>query len=266
MPASRSWPAAVWVMTARTVRFSSDWPMTSRCPAARSGLIEASVPGHALQQQSHAAEPADTREDQPGADESRQQKQPGRQSVAQQHAQQHQAAGGDHYLPLQLQRLGRILLHLQTGRLPGLDAPFEHVGLAADAAGQSGLVHAGTLAAPTVENDRLASGQIGAGSTQLIYRKVARTADTFPGVLIRTADIHQYRPGVQQLPGRLRRNGLQRHQYSLPWCQGQNISFRVPSKRSTLDRKSTRLNSSHVRISYAVFCLKKKKQHNTRSN
>src|SRR5690606_41927283 len=26
----------------------------------------------------------------------------------------------------------------------------------------------------------------------------------------------------------------------------------------TLDRKSTRLNSSHVKISYAVFCLKKK--------
>src|SRR5215813_12343896 len=29
--------------------------------------------------------------------------------------------------------------------------------------------------------------------------------------------------------------------------------------RPTRDRKSTRLNSSHVRISYAVFCLKKKK-------
>src|SRR3989442_8253229 len=28
-----------------------------------------------------------------------------------------------------------------------------------------------------------------------------------------------------------------------------------------LDRKSTRLNSSHVRISYAVFCLKKKNRH-----
>src|SRR5690554_6986285 len=27
-----------------------------------------------------------------------------------------------------------------------------------------------------------------------------------------------------------------------------------------VDRKSTRLNSSHVRISYAVFCLKKKKR------
>ena len=29
---------------------------------------------------------------------------------------------------------------------------------------------------------------------------------------------------------------------------------------ATGDRKSTRLNSSHVRISYAVFCLKKKKK------
>src|SRR4051812_49879183 len=28
------------------------------------------------------------------------------------------------------------------------------------------------------------------------------------------------------------------------------------------DRKSTRLNSSHMSISYAVFCLKKKKKHN----
>src|SRR3712207_7179118 len=30
-----------------------------------------------------------------------------------------------------------------------------------------------------------------------------------------------------------------------------------------LDRKSTRLNSSHANISYAVFCLKKKKTHYT---
>src|SRR5207249_10537718 len=30
--------------------------------------------------------------------------------------------------------------------------------------------------------------------------------------------------------------------------------------RRSLDRKSTRLNSSHVSISYAVFCLKKKKE------
>src|SRR3989442_10580663 len=33
----------------------------------------------------------------------------------------------------------------------------------------------------------------------------------------------------------------------------------VQAVTRALDRKSTRLNSSHVRISYAVFCLKKKK-------
>src|SRR5690554_7674824 len=33
-----------------------------------------------------------------------------------------------------------------------------------------------------------------------------------------------------------------------------------------VDRKSTRLNSSHVRISYAVFCLKKKKKTNMKMN
>src|SRR2546422_7505974 len=33
------------------------------------------------------------------------------------------------------------------------------------------------------------------------------------------------------------------------------------SSHSHLDRKSTRLNSSHGYISYAVFCLKKKKKH-----
>src|SRR3989442_6020845 len=32
-----------------------------------------------------------------------------------------------------------------------------------------------------------------------------------------------------------------------------------PAHDRAADRKSTRLNSSHVRISYAVFCLKKKK-------
>src|SRR5690625_6477648 len=40
-------------------------------------------------------------------------------------------------------------------------------------------------------------------------------------------------------------------------------SFAITFPLSTLDRKSTRLNSSHVAISYAVFCLKKKKKNNT---
>src|SRR5690606_41901255 len=36
----------------------------------------------------------------------------------------------------------------------------------------------------------------------------------------------------------------------------------VEEDRSQQDRKSTRLNSSHVKISYAVFCLKKKTKQN----
>src|SRR5690554_7013589 len=43
----------------------------------------------------------------------------------------------------------------------------------------------------------------------------------------------------------------------------QNLSLHLTCQSFgslNLDRKSTRLNSSHVRISYAVFCLKKKKK------
>src|SRR2546427_1427442 len=42
------------------------------------------------------------------------------------------------------------------------------------------------------------------------------------------------------------------------------VEARVPAavaRREARDRKSTRLNSSHSQISYAVFCLKKKKKH-----
>src|SRR5690554_7353679 len=38
------------------------------------------------------------------------------------------------------------------------------------------------------------------------------------------------------------------------------VSLMVAAHAYSGDRKSTRLNSSHVRISYAVFCLKKKKK------
>src|SRR2546430_1193374 len=37
--------------------------------------------------------------------------------------------------------------------------------------------------------------------------------------------------------------------------------IRDNARRQRQDRKSTRLNSSHSQISYAVFCLKKKKKH-----
>src|SRR3712207_8176952 len=40
------------------------------------------------------------------------------------------------------------------------------------------------------------------------------------------------------------------------------IVQKEPQQFSLKDRKSTRLNSSHANISYAVFCLKKKKNKN----
>src|SRR5438477_7023217 len=45
-------------------------------------------------------------------------------------------------------------------------------------------------------------------------------------------------------------------------CEGRRrIDQRIDRTRyGALDRKSTRLNSSHMSISYAVFCLKKKKK------
>src|SRR2546430_16221280 len=55
-----------------------------------------------------------------------------------------------------------------------------------------------------------------------------------------------------------------------PWCRllhGQEdvLERRHPGQETRRlehqDRKSTRLNSSHSQISYAVFCLKKKKEH-----
>src|ERR1039457_181383 len=42
--------------------------------------------------------------------------------------------------------------------------------------------------------------------------------------------------------------------------RGGIVAFAEGRARWKLDRKSTRLNSSHLVISYAVFCLKKKKQ------
>src|SRR5438270_3845790 len=44
-------------------------------------------------------------------------------------------------------------------------------------------------------------------------------------------------------------------------CRSAERAHRGPAA-PPLDRKSTRLNSSHSQISYAVFCLKKKKKKN----
>src|SRR6266480_6386270 len=45
-----------------------------------------------------------------------------------------------------------------------------------------------------------------------------------------------------------------------PWCSNVTVSVELIDDLEEQDRKSTRLNSSHMSISYAVFCLKKKKK------
>src|SRR2546427_4531193 len=61
------------------------------------------------------------------------------------------------------------------------------------------------------------------------------------------------RPAVVRLPARLRPERRRGREAGEPERDERRSQV-------TQDRKSTRLNSSHSQISYAVFCLKKKKQ------
>src|SRR5690606_40433557 len=69
---------------------------------------------------------------------------------------------------------------------------------------------------------------------------------------------------LQVLPqrGRLRDHvhGFRKDDSRLVPLRCHTVNFRAA------DRKSTRLNSSHVKISYAVFCLKKKKKDGRRAD
>src|SRR5947209_13731866 len=56
----------------------------------------------------------------------------------------------------------------------------------------------------------------------------------------------------------LPKSGIEREEYALA-----PLDVPVTSKFLQRDRKSTRLNSSHANISYAVFCLKKKNKRDT---
>src|SRR3712207_8556629 len=57
-----------------------------------------------------------------------------------------------------------------------------------------------------------------------------------------------------------RRHSLRRHRARAGGGEAADLGSRAEGTlRGDEDRKSTRLNSSHANISYAVFCLKKKK-------
>src|SRR5260221_2780413 len=59
-------------------------------------------------------------------------------------------------------------------------------------------------------------------------------------------------------------HGTQNRDRVLCFKQAQHFLLDALARQALdlIDRKSTRLNSSHTVISYAVFCLKKKKKHN----
>src|SRR3712207_8482568 len=65
---------------------------------------------------------------------------------------------------------------------------------------------------------------------------------------------HAARPGRVQAGGGDRLQGHRRRGPAVP-----RLARRAGGFERSQDRKSTRLNSSHANISYAVFCLKKKK-------
>src|SRR3712207_7239590 len=75
-----------------------------------------------------------------------------------------------------------------------------------------------------------------------------------------------FRSAVRAQAGRFERDGLQAQPYAeradlQPGAlRPQPRHLAAADARQPVDRKSTRLNSSHANISYAVFCLKKKKK------
>src|SRR5699024_11398932 len=79
----------------------------------------------------------------------------------------------------------------------------------------------------------------------------------------RSSDLKKRSVGSQR-PDRYVACNYNRHEEKRKCDRDQQQTFRqmpeaVDNYKSRQDRKSTRLNSSHVSISYAVFCLKKKK-------
>src|SRR5690606_42126767 len=94
------------------------------------------------------------------------------------------------------------------------------------------------------------------GSTLFRYTTLFRSLLGAEGERLRHGPQHS-------APGR--RHGKPPVSVCLPGVIFSHLAARPPAQtgarsccRCTVDRKSTRLNSSHVKISYAVFCLKKK--------
>src|SRR5690606_40319243 len=74
-----------------------------------------------------------------------------------------------------------------------------------------------------------------------------------------TQDVDIISTRARELAEELREHLAERFRIAVRTREIKDKGFRIYQVRSEgKDRKSTRLNSSHVKISYAVFCLKKK--------
>src|SRR5262245_33539543 len=101
-------------------------------------------------------------------------------------------------------------------------------------------------------------GRIGAKSVSLSAKPFRRTRESLIGDPGNKPFVHE-RSGASHLDHRQER-GRRTVRLHIAVCQEQSTdALRMPNYEELRhrDRKSTRLNSSHLGISYAVFCLKK---------
>src|SRR5437667_1588801 len=90
-------------------------------------------------------------------------------------------------------------------------------------------------------------------STLFPYTTLFRSLEELAASTGRTDEIREWSPFRLRNPG----HSCQPRQHAVECGR---LYKRVLPDRREKDRKSTRLNSSHITISYAVFCLKKKKK------
>src|SRR5436305_10063291 len=92
----------------------------------------------------------------------------------------------------------------------------------------------------------------------MLFKRCSRHRDLHPFPTRRSSDLRPHcSEGLGDAQTSSRYIGTSRCSVSVSMCATTSTYGSSPEP-SSLDRKSTRLNSSHVRISYAVFCLKKK--------
>src|SRR5690606_41370832 len=105
---------------------------------------------------------------------------------------------------------------------------------------------------------RQVGGWRGRGGGCVGWRRARRVGVGVRGVRRRSGPTGRLHEGRSQRQERRPGGGCGR----LPGRRSQTGRAVQEVRAAPEDRKSTRLNSSHVKISYAVFCLKKKKKKN----